>query len=389
MDINDIEARILVLAPAGRDAALLGNVLSQVGLISAPCQGSGDLHDKLRAGAGAVLLTEEALSAQITTALRGIIAAQPTWSDLPLVLLVGHARQNLEVLGREANMTVLERPTSISTLMTVVRAALRARRRQYQVRDLLAQEEAANEQLERQVVTRTAELQASHREIAAEHQRVSAILASISDAFAALDENDRVIYLNPKGAELATQLTNRVIEDLLGKTVWELFPESEQGSLAETYRHVVSGGVPASIETFALPLRAWLELRVYPTTEGVTVYAQDITERKQSEEELMQAVQEVMTDTAWFSRSLLEKLAQIRATKNGARQGAEVAELTKRERQVLERIAKGYDNSHIASELSLAEQTVRNYITNIYDKLGVHSRASAIIWARERGLAPF
>jgi response regulator RpfG family c-di-GMP phosphodiesterase len=242
MDSDQSEARILVLAPAGRDAALLGNVLSQAGLISAPCSGSGDLHDKLCAGAGAVLLTEEALTAQTTTALLRIIAAQPTWSDLPLVLLVGRARQKLEVLGREANMTVLERPTSISTLMTVMRAALRARRRQYQVRDLLAQEEAMNEQLELQVVARTAELQASYLEIEGEHRHVSAILASISDAFATLDQHDRVTYLNPKGAELAAQLTSRATEDLIGKTVWELFPESEEGSLAQTYQHVVRGG---------------------------------------------------------------------------------------------------------------------------------------------------
>ena len=80
---------------------------------------------------------------------------------------------------------------------------------------------------------------------------------------------------------------------------------------------------------------------------------------------------------------MLEKLAQIRSSRANP---AEVAELTPRERGVLERVAKGMDNQEIAAELGLAPQTVRNYISAIYDKLGVRSRAEAVVWARERGL---
>ena len=65
---------------------------------------------------------------------------------------------------------------------------------------------------------------------------------------------------------------------------------------------------------------------------------------------------------------------------------AQVADLTERERQVLERMAKGADNATIASDLEVALQTVRNHVSNIYMKLGVHSRSDAVIWARERGL---
>ena len=52
-------------------------------------------------------------------------------------------------------------------------------------------------------------------------------------------------------------------------------------------------------------------------------------------------------------------------------------------------MAKGYNNAVIAAELGLAEQTVRNYIINLHEKLGVHSRVEAVVWARERGLARF
>ena len=109
----------------------------------------------------------------------------------------------------------------------------------------------------------------------------------------------------------------------------------------------------------------------------------DITGRKRTEEELMEAIQAVMTDTAWFSRSVMEKLAQLRA---GRVDVTEVAELTPREREVLERLATGASNDEIGGALGIARQTVRNYISAVYDKIGVRTRAEAVVWARERGL---
>ena len=110
----------------------------------------------------------------------------------------------------------------------------------------------------------------------------------------------------------------------------------------------------------------------------------DITKRKQNEEELMQAINTVMQDTAWFSRSVVEKLTQLRA---GELDPKVTSELTKRERQVLERVAQGHSNEAIAEDLGIAKQTVRNYVTRVYEKLGVHTRAEAVVWARERGLS--
>ncbi len=110
----------------------------------------------------------------------------------------------------------------------------------------------------------------------------------------------------------------------------------------------------------------------------------DITKRKQSEEELMQAINTVMQDTAWFSRSVVEKLTQLQA---GELDPKMVSELTKRERQVLERVAQGHSNEAISEDLGIAKQTVRNYVTRVYEKLGVHTRAEAVVWARERGLS--
>ncbi len=109
----------------------------------------------------------------------------------------------------------------------------------------------------------------------------------------------------------------------------------------------------------------------------------DITERKQAENELSQAIQAAMSDPSWFVRVVQEKLYEIRAG-NSVKSGLE--QLRPREVEVLSCLARGLTNEQISQRLGLATQTIRNYISNIYDKLGVHSRAEAVIWARERGL---
>lgn len=106
-------------------------------------------------------------------------------------------------------------------------------------------------------------------------------------------------------------------------------------------------------------------------------------ERKHTDEQIRQAIHETLSDTSWFKREVLARLAH---TKTGSAEVYEPVELTKREREVLERIAKGMNNTGIAAELGVAPQTVRNYVSVIYDKLGVHSRAEAVVWARERGI---
>ncbi len=110
----------------------------------------------------------------------------------------------------------------------------------------------------------------------------------------------------------------------------------------------------------------------------------DVTERKRSEGEMHRAIQTVMNDTTWFSRSLIEQLNRIRV--NGEADTLEQVALSKREQEVLERLAQGLNNQDIAEVLGLAKQTVRNHIAVIYSKINVHSRVEAVVWARERGL---
>jgi PAS domain S-box-containing protein len=113
---------------------------------------------------------------------------------------------------------------------------------------------------------------------------------------------------------------------------------------------------------------------------------QNITERKRSEEELMAAIEAVMADTSWFSRSVVEKLAALRQTSKARIVGVELEDLTDREREVLGLICQGLSDKEMSSTLKLSPNTIRNHVFSLYQKIGVNRRGAAIIWARERGI---
>ncbi|KAB8066542.1 hybrid sensor histidine kinase/response regulator [Janthinobacterium violaceinigrum] len=133
-----MEQRILIYAPAGQDASLTGTVLAGSAIASHACRSPGDLAEQLALGAGGVLTVDEALHAGVYAVLDAYARQQPDWSDLPITVLT-HAgldtlplRQAIATLG---NLTLLERPVHILTLITSAHAMLRARQRQYQVRE--------------------------------------------------------------------------------------------------------------------------------------------------------------------------------------------------------------------------------------------------------------
>ena len=91
-----------------------------------------------------------------------------------------------------------------------------------------------------------------------------------------------------------------------------------------------------------------------------------------------------MRDTNWFSRTIVEKLANLRAP-SAHQHPAEVGALTGRERETLSLMCEGLDDVAIAEAMGVSRNTVRNNVARIYGKLGVNRRAAAIIWAGERG----
>ncbi len=146
-----LEQRVLIHTPGGSNAARAAQVLSQEGLVPAICTTIEALDKELEAGAGAVLLSDAALTPGAVTRLQAALAEQPAWSALPLVVLVPDlARLHppppfLQPFLALPKVMVLERPVTILALISTLRMALATRQRQYQVRDLLAQlEEGVN-----------------------------------------------------------------------------------------------------------------------------------------------------------------------------------------------------------------------------------------------------
>ena len=113
---------------------------------------------------------------------------------------------------------------------------------------------------------------------------------------------------------------------------------------------------------------------------------QDITDRRRSETQLFEAIETVMRDTSWFSRSVIEKLAQLRQPSEPARSDALLDTLSRREREILSHLSCGRKDEEISQTLKLSRSTIRNHVAAIYGKIGVHSRSSAIVWAREHGV---
>lgn len=90
--------------------------------------------------------------------------------------------------------------------------------------------------------------------------------------------------------------------------------------------------------------------------------------------------------SGWLSRPLVERLIQHLSPGSRGEEGNR-EQLSQRELDVLVELAAGLDNREIATELSLAEGTVKNHVTAIYNKLGIHSRAQACAWAWQHRLA--
>jgi PAS domain S-box-containing protein len=136
-------SRVLILAPVGRDAALTGSVLDRGGVASVVCSDLHELQRNLAEGAGTAVITEEALIGQDIGGLVEWVAHQPSWSDFPIIVLLepGASAEacslERDALQQSGNLTLLERPVGTATLVSAVRAALRARGRQYEVHDAL------------------------------------------------------------------------------------------------------------------------------------------------------------------------------------------------------------------------------------------------------------
>ncbi len=265
-----VSERALILAPHGRDAAVATGILGEGGIQTAVCASISPLVAELDAGAALVVVTEEALTTQDLRPLAEWLADQQEWSDLPFVLLTNRggglernpaATRHLEVLG---NVTFLERPFHPTTLISLVRSALRGRRRQYEAR------------------ARLIELRESE--------------ARYATLFETMDEGFCIIRFvdGPHGplSDYVHVQANPAYEyhagipQVVGQYVRNMVPDEAEGWV-ELYRNVLVSGKPIRFERELVATGRHLALsafRVEPRErDEVAVIFQDVTARKQAE----------------------------------------------------------------------------------------------------------
>ena len=245
----------------------------------------------------------------------------------------------------------------------------------------------AKDELERRVEERTQELNATLERLRRSEQNAAEVFRAAPFAAAVCTTAEGCFLAVNRALE---RLSGYGRDELIGRVTKELgfwSSEEDQQKLRQAVEeHADFRDLELQLRTKDGMVRDILVSGTfidYDGTDAVVKMFYDITGRKQSEEQLSRAIQEVMADAAWFSRAVVEKLANIRS---GEVDATVVAELTPRERQVLGRIASGMNNEEIAKDLGIGDQTVRNYTTAIYSKIHVRSRAEAVVWARERGL---
>ena len=142
---------VWVVAPTGRDAELIVGVLRQGGIDAAICADLFPVGPLVHENTGALIIGEEALHTSFIQQLRNLVNQQPAWSDLPLLLLTGTSAQQLKYHQLEFGAPVLlERPLRRENLLSSVQAALRARQRQYDMRDILRERDRALAELRQQ-----------------------------------------------------------------------------------------------------------------------------------------------------------------------------------------------------------------------------------------------
>jgi signal transduction histidine kinase/CheY-like chemotaxis protein len=146
-DVNgDAARRVLLVAPTAKDAEVTSAILAQSRIVCVACATLHQLSREIEAGVGAILLTEEALTAKGIDEVVDTLNRELPWSEPPIVILTSHpdvSPVRAPMFQALRNVTILERPAPIRSVVSAVQAALRSRERQYQIRDQIQALEAA------------------------------------------------------------------------------------------------------------------------------------------------------------------------------------------------------------------------------------------------------
>jgi PAS domain-containing protein len=142
---SEIERRVLLLPPTKRDGEFTLALLAKADLVGVVCPDLGNLCHEMPLGAAAIVITADALNADGRDHLAASLEQQPGWSDMPIILLLNTGQQAglNDAIWSLGNVTLLERPAPARSVVSAIRTAVRARQRQYQIRDHIAEQKEA------------------------------------------------------------------------------------------------------------------------------------------------------------------------------------------------------------------------------------------------------
>jgi PAS domain S-box-containing protein len=188
------------------------------------------------------------------------LRSYPLTKEIPIILLSARAGEESRIEGLEFGADdYLVKPFSGRELLARVEATIKLSRIRQNMKQVL---QDANEHL-------------------------SNVLENMTDAFVALDREFRITYVNQETA----RINNMQPEEIIGKTLWEMWPWTIGTIIEQNYRQAIKEQTPVHFEVLYEPLMMWLEIHAYPSKEGMGIYFRDITTRKTAEISLQNALQ--------------------------------------------------------------------------------------------------
>ena len=315
-----------MLAPVGRDAQLASDALIRSGLDARACSGIEELCSCIRDGAAVTIVGEEALTPHAIECIRPVLEDQPSWSDLPFVILTTGGRStelslsHVALIEKLGHVTLLERPIRFVTLITAVRAGLRSRQRQYELRD---------------------HIEALH----ASERRFRSCFEHAAVGMAMISQDGKFLEVNSALAEI----TGYSPDELVRMSFSEITHPDEQERSEQLHKQLVTGELPfittekRYIRKTGDPIWVRLSASVVRDEESNPIntisLVEEITYRRQAEEALAAQAAELarsnadLQQFAWVTshdlrepiRTLIafSQLLQTRYMKNMDEQGAQ------------------------------------------------------------------